>query len=186
MCVSLFAQNPLRWRRRSKFLASFGFSEPDLDHFKFTSTILVKQGDIHVHRRQISGTSPSHEYASPAPTRAEDASPSNLQNNSIVSPNECRDGSIKESRTKQQGLEHPPVASVEAIHDEPADIDLADGQFLVERLPGKRVRRVRRHKVVQYLVKRKGYTEEENTWENELDIHEGLIKEYKSRSVSAP
>lgn len=66
MCF-VIRTNPLRWRQRSKFLASFGFSEPDLDHFKFTSTILVKQDDIHDHRRQISGTSPSHEYVSPAP-----------------------------------------------------------------------------------------------------------------------
>lgn len=77
------------------------------------------------------------------------------------------------------------MASVQAIYDEPADIKLEDDQFLVERLLGKRVRRVRRHKVVQYLVKWKGYTEEENTWEDVVSIHEGLIKKYESGSVSA-
>jgi hypothetical protein len=59
--------DPLRWPRRSKFLASFDLSELDLDHSKLISTILVKQDDIRGHRRQISGTSPSHEYVSSAP-----------------------------------------------------------------------------------------------------------------------
>ncbi|KAL8880142.1 MAG: hypothetical protein Q9192_008083 [Flavoplaca navasiana] len=41
----------------------------------------------------------------------------------IVPPNECRDGSIGESRAKQD-LEHPPVVSVRGIYDEPIDVEL--------------------------------------------------------------
>jgi hypothetical protein len=88
---------------------------------------------------------------------------------SIVSPNERRDSSIGDSRIKQDP-EHPPVASVRGIYDEPIDAELEDGQFLVERLLGKRVRRVRRRKAVQYLVRWKGYTEEENTWEDVQEL----------------
>lgn len=66
-CVFRYSHKSAPLRRRSKFLASFGFSEPDLGHSKLISTILVKQNDIRGHRRQISGTSPSHEYVSPAP-----------------------------------------------------------------------------------------------------------------------
>lgn len=50
-----------------------------------------------------------------------------------------------------------------------------DNQFLIESLLGKRVRRVRKRKVVQYLVKWKGYPEEENTWTDDADIHDDLI-----------
>jgi Chromo (CHRromatin Organisation MOdifier) domain len=48
------------------------------------------------------------------------------------------------------------------------------------------VRRVRRRKIVEYLVKWKGYPEEEITWVDEMDVHEDLIKEYKSASVPEP
>ena len=81
----------------------------------------------------------------------------------LVSTNGCRDGNIEESRTKQDP-ENPPVAFIQAIRDEPVDVELEDGRFLVERLLGKRVHRVRRRKVVQYLVRWKGYMEAENTW----------------------
>ena len=60
--------------------------------------------------------------------------------------------------------------------DPPAAVDPDDGQFIVERLVRKRVRRVGRCKKVQYLVKWEGYPHNENTWEDETDIHEDLIK----------
>jgi hypothetical protein len=47
------------------------------------------------------------------------------------------------------------------------------------------VRRVKGRKVIQYLVKWKGYLEDENTWVDEIDIHEDVIKEYERASVSA-
>ena len=101
-----------------------------------------------------------------------------------MSPSECRDCSIGESSTKQD-LERPPVASVQDIHHEAIDAELEDGQFLVERLLRRQVRRARKRKTVRYLAKWKGYTEEEHTSEDAVNIYEGLIEEYESRSVSA-
>jgi hypothetical protein len=80
-----------------------------------------------------------------APTRAEDVSPSDLQNNNIVSLNEYRDGNIGDSRAKQQDLEYPPVAAVQATHEELANVELEDGQSLVKRLLGKRTSKTLRH-----------------------------------------
>lgn len=100
---------------------------------------------------------------------------------SLVPSKECRDGSIGQPDKRQQDLGHSSVAPVQPICDEP---ELEDDQFLVERLIEKRLRWFRRRKVVQYLVKWKGYTEEENTWEDAVNIHEGLIEEYESGSVS--
>jgi hypothetical protein len=90
------------------------------------------------------------------------------------------------STNEKQDLAYAPSAGIEALQEEPTILDLEDGQFLVERLLEKRVRRVKRRKVVQYLVKWKGYPEEENTWADEMDIHEDIIKEHESASVLAP
>ena len=88
------------------------------------------------------------------------------------------------SSAGERDLEHPSSASSQANYEEQDVTDLDDDQFLVESLLGKRVRLIRRRKVVQYLVKWKGYPEEENTWTDEADKHEGLIRGYESRSVS--
>ncbi|KAI9752223.1 MAG: hypothetical protein M1835_001112 [Candelina submexicana] len=90
------------------------------------------------------------------------------------------------STAGKEDLAYAPSAGVEALQDEPPVVDVDDGQFLVERLLRKRVCRVKRRKVIQYLVKWKGYAEEENTWADKMDIHEDVIKEYESASVSAP
>jgi Chromo (CHRromatin Organisation MOdifier) domain len=92
----------------------------------------------------------------------------------------CTDGSIAESMAKLQADEYPPPASIRAIPgiDPPAAVDPDDCQFIVERLVQKRIHKVRRRKIVQYLVKWKGYPEDENTWENETDIHDDLIKAF--------
>lgn len=77
-----------------------------------------------------------------------------------------------------------PSASLETIHEETVDTELEDDQYIVERLLGKRVHRIRRRKVVQYFVKWKGYAEEENTWVDKANIHKDLVKEYESVSIS--
>lgn len=71
---------------------------------------------------------------------------------SLVPSNECRDGSIGKPDKRQQDLEHPSIPPVQPICNEPADIELDYDQSLVERLFEKRVRRFRRHKVVQILA----------------------------------
>ena len=92
----------------------------------------------------------------------------------------CTDGSTAESMAELQVDECPPPASIRAIPeiDPPAAVDPDDCQFIVERLVRKRVRAVGRRKIVQYLVKWKGYPEDENTWEGETDIHDDLIKAF--------
>ena len=81
--------------------------------------------------------------------------------------------------------ECPLSVSPQTYRDEQDHAELDDDQFLVESLLSKRVRRVRRRKVIQYLVKWIGYSEEENSWEDEADIHEDLIRDYETRDVSA-
>jgi hypothetical protein len=82
--------------------------------------------------------------------------------------------------TELQADEYPLPTSMRAIPevDPPAAVDPDDCQFNVERLVRKRVRTVRRHKIVQYLVKWEGYPDDENTWEDEIDIHGDLIKAF--------
>ncbi|OCL02921.1 hypothetical protein AOQ84DRAFT_303776 [Glonium stellatum] len=66
------------------------------------------------------------------------------------------------------------------IDDHPAAIFTDEPQYRVERLLDRRARRYGRSKEkTQYLVKWLGYGQEENTWVNEEDIHEDLIKEYR-------
>jgi hypothetical protein len=92
----------------------------------------------------------------------------------------CTDGSIAELMAELQADECPLPASIRAIPgiDPPAAVDPDDCQFIVERLVRKRVRAVRRRKIVQYLVKWKGYPKDENTWEDETDIHDDLTKAF--------
>ena len=85
------------------------------------------------------------------------------------------------SNAEERDSELQSSASVLANHEEPDDAELGDDQFLVESLLGKRTRRIRRRRVAQYLVRWKGYPEEENTWADEADIHEGLIKDYERK-----
>lgn len=101
---------------------------------------------------------------------------------SVSSLHGCKDDNVGGSRAEQRDPEGPSSASAQVNHEETVDVELDDDQFLVERLLGKRVRRVRKRKVVQYLVKWKGYSEEENTWADETDIHDDLIEEYESAS----
>lgn len=77
------------------------------------------------------------------------------------------------------------MAHVQVNPEEKVDAELDDDQFLVERLLERRVRRAKRRNVVQYLVRWKGYTEAENTWQDAMDIHDDLITEYESRISSA-
>jgi hypothetical protein len=81
---------------------------------------------------------------------------------------------------KLQADEYSPPASARTTPDidPPAAIDLDDCQFIVERLVRKRIRRAGKRKSVQYLVKWTGYPEDENTWEDETDIHDDLIKAF--------
>ena len=66
-------------------------------------------------------------------------------------------------------------------NDQPAAIDENDGQFLVERLLDRRIRRVGRYRkeVTEYLVKWSGYGHEHNQWVKEDDVSEDLKIEYK-------
>lgn len=77
-----------------------------------------------------------------------------------------------------------PSASTKTIHKETVGTELEDDQYIVEKLLGKRMHRIRRRKVVQYFVKWKGYPEEENTWVDKANIHKDLVKEYESVSIS--
>lgn len=93
-----------------------------------------------------------------------DASHPALPRKRTTLPSECRNASscTGASIEGKEDLAYAPSAGVEALQDEPPVVDVDDGQFLIERLLQKRVRRVKRRKVVQYLVKWKGYLEEEN------------------------
>jgi Chromo (CHRromatin Organisation MOdifier) domain len=86
----------------------------------------------------------------------------------------CIDSNLEKFVTEPQEDGCPPPASVQEIQDidPPVAVDPDDRQFLVERLVRKRVRGKR----VQYLVKWQGYPENENTWEDEKDIHYDLIE----------
>lgn len=119
-----------------------------------------------------------------APTTLGDSSASGLHKRSISPLQVQMDDVVGESSAGERDSEHPSSASTQANHEEQDDTELDDDQFLVESLLGKRVCRIRRRKVVQYLVKWKGYPEEENTWVGEADIHEDLIRDYESRSAS--
>ncbi|KAF7502846.1 hypothetical protein GJ744_005001 [Endocarpon pusillum] len=99
---------------------------------------------------------------------------SRLLFNSTLPQSRCIDSNSVQFVTESQDDGYPPPASVQEIQDiDPSvAVDPDDRQFLVERLVRKRVRRKR----VQYLVKWQGYPENENTWEDEKDIHRGLIE----------
>ncbi|KAF2810657.1 uncharacterized protein BDZ99DRAFT_570000 [Mytilinidion resinicola] len=88
-----------------------------------------------------------------APTTGKDSPPSDLQNNSMVPLKDCGDDNIGGSRVQQQDLSHPSAASLQAVREELVDAELEDDQYFVERFLGKRVRRVRRRKIAEYLVK---------------------------------
>ena len=92
-----------------------------------------------------------------------------------------KDDVVRGSSTGERDLDYPSTAFTQAGDEEQGNTELDDDQFLVGSLLGRRVRRIRRRKVVQYLVKWKGYPDEENAWADEIDIHEDLIKDYESR-----
>lgn len=103
-----------------------------------------------------------------------------------ISPLQMQMDDVFDARSAgERDPERPLSVSTQAYHDKQDHAELDDNQFLVESLLSKRARRVRRRKVIQYLVKWKGYPEEENSWENEADIHEDLIRDYEARVVSA-
>lgn len=80
----------------------------------------------------------------------------------------------------------PFAGTVEDLGPPPAVVP-EDNQYSVERLLGRRVRRLggrNRRKVIQYLVKWEGYGNEHNGWVNETDIHKDLIKAYAASTVS--
>jgi hypothetical protein len=49
-----------------------------------------------------------------------------------------------------------------------------DNQYTVECL----LRRRKRRRVIEYLVKWQGYGEEDNSWVRAADIHPGLIEDF--------
>ena len=96
----------------------------------------------------------------------------------------CEDDVVEGPGAEKRGSIYPSSASAQANYEEKVDAELDDGQFLVDSLLGKRVRRVRGRKVVHYFVKWKGYSDEENTWEDKKDIHEDLIEDYEGARAS--
>ena len=65
----------------------------------------------------------------------------------------------------------------ELIYDQPPPVDPEDNQWEVEKLVSKR--RIRR--TVWYLVKWKGYSAGENSWQERMDIHPQLVNDYEAR-----
>lgn len=61
-------------------------------------------------------------------------------------------------------------------------MDPEDNQFEVERVMDDQVvlvgRGRRKKMITQYWVKWKGYPKDDNSWVNEADIHDDLIKAY--------
>lgn len=94
--------------------------------------------------------------------------------NSTLPQSRCIDSNLGGFVTEPQDDGCLPPASVQENQDIDPSVaaDPDDRHFLVERLVRKRVRGKR----VQYLVKWQGYPEDENTWEDEKDIHHGLIE----------
>jgi hypothetical protein len=82
-------------------------------------------------------------------------SASDPQINSAMSPIRYADGNIGESMAELKDGECPPPAFARAIQhaDPPAAVDPDGNQCTVERLPRKRVHKVRKRMRVQYLVK---------------------------------
>src|SRR5205085_9370673 len=83
-----------------------------------------------------------------------------------------------------QDEENPPSAFAGTVQDlGPPAVDPEDNQYSVECLLGHHIPRLggrNRRKVIQYLVKWEGYGSEHNSWINETDIHEDLIKAYEA------
>ena len=67
-------------------------------------------------------------------------------------------------------------------------MDPKDNQFEVERVIDDQVvlvgRGRRKKTITQYWVKWKGYPEDDNSWVNEADMHEDLIKAYMAGKSS--
>ncbi len=85
---------------------------------------------------------------------------------------------------EKQNLTYALSVNIKIIQEKSIIVDLKNDQFLVEQLLQKQVHWVKRCKVVQYLVKWKEYSEKKNTWADEINIHENVIKKYESASVS--
>lgn len=97
-------------------------------------------------------------------------------------------GSTEGIPTSHQDPEYQQL-SEQAVHEtRPSAVDPDDNQFEVERVLDDQVvpvgRGRRKKMVTQYWVKWKGYPEDDNTWVNEADMHEDLIKAYMAGKSS--
>lgn len=109
--------------------------------------------------------------------------PSHLSSDELSPIKKYEDGNFARPRAGGQDS-NLLSASIETIHEETVGTELEDDQYIVGRLLGKRVRRIRTRKVVQYFVKWKGYPEEENTWVDKANIHKDLVDDYESVRIS--
>ena len=62
-----------------------------------------------------------------------------------------------------------------------SEIEEEEGEeYIVEKILDKRIEE---RKTVYYLIKWKGYGDEDNTWEPKLNLGSEMIKEYENRQI---
>lgn len=97
-------------------------------------------------------------------------------------------GSAEGIPTSHQGPEYQQLSEQAVQENRPSAVDPEDNQFEVERVIDDQVvpvgRGRRKKMITQYWVKWKGYPEDDNTWVNEADMHEDLIKAYMAGKSS--
>jgi Chromo (CHRromatin Organisation MOdifier) domain len=121
----------------------------------------------------------------------------NVTDRSLLPPNKHTDGNTGKLTVKSspftslgfQGEENPLSAFAGTVQNfgPPSAVVPEDDQYFVEWLLERLVRRLggrNRRKVIQYLVKWEGYGNEHDSWVNETNIHEDLIKTYATSTVS--
>lgn len=88
--------------------------------------------------------------------------------------------------TSRQDPEYPLLSEQAVQEPRPSAVVPEDNQFEVERVMDDQVvpvgRGRRKKMITQYWVKWKGYPEDDNSWVNEADIHDDLIKAYRERA----
>ncbi|KAH8650228.1 hypothetical protein BGZ60DRAFT_194297 [Tricladium varicosporioides] len=97
-------------------------------------------------------------------------------------------GSTEGIPTSHQDSEYQQLSEQAIQETRPSAVDPEDNQFEVERVIDDQVvpvgRGRRKKMITQYWVKWKGYPEDDNSWVNEADIHEDLIKAYMAGKSS--